>query len=210
MIDRTFIFSSFITLFLIVDPMGNIPLFLALTQDFSRADQVYIIRRAVGIAFVSLSLFMVAGEAIFKALGVEMHSFQIAGGILLFIIAIEMLFGRKTRTQTSGEEMEERRSREELAVTPLAIPLLTGPGAITAGVVLYSLAPDTFHRALLMLIILSVFLITYLLILKAREVFQLLGRTGTTVVIRIMGLILAAIAVQFIISGVEMAIAAMT
>ncbi|MFQ5800151.1 MAG: MarC family protein [Candidatus Hydrothermarchaeales archaeon] len=202
MIDTTFILNSFIALLLIVDPLGNIPIFLSLTGKFERREQVFMIRRAVVVGFLTLAVLTVTGNLIFEALGVKMYSFRIAGGILLFIISIEMLFGRKTRTGSSGEEMEEKRTKEELAVTPMAIPLMAGPGAITAGVVLYNLAPDALHQGILILNVLLVFLVSYILFLKANEIFSLLGKTGTTVIIRIMGLILAAIAVQFIISGI--------
>lgn len=209
MIDTAFVLNSFIALILIVDPLGNIPLFLALTGEFERKDQVFMMRRAAVVGFLTLSLLTVTGNIIFEALGVKMYSFRIAGGILLFIISIEMLFGRETGTKSTGREAEERKSREELAVTPMAIPLMAGPGAITAGVVLYNLAPDPLHQGILLLNILLVFLISYVIFLKANEIFSLLGRTGTTVIIRIMGLILAAIAVQFTLSGIGEAVKAL-
>ncbi len=202
MIDTAFVLNSFIALILIVDPLGNIPLFLALTADFKRNEQKFMIRRAVVVGFLTLIILTVFGNILFEALGVKMYSFRIAGGILLFIISIEMLFGRETRTKSTGREAEEKRSKEELAVTPMAIPLMAGPGAITAGVVLYNLAPDPIHQGILLIIIFLVFLVSYVVFLKANEIFSLLGRTGTTVIIRIMRLILAAIAVQFTLSGI--------
>ena len=202
MVDTSYVLNSFIALFVIVDPLGNIPIFLALTEGLERKHQMSIMRRAVIIGFLTLLGLTVTGNLIFEALGVEMYSFRIAGGILLFIIAIEMLFGRKTRTETTGDEAEDKRTKEELAVTPMAIPLLTGPGAITTGVVLYNLAPDTLHQGVIVLNILIVFLISYVLLSKGNEIFSLLGKTGTTVIIRIMGLILGTIAVQFVLSGV--------
>lgn len=208
MVDVAYLLNAYIAIILIVDPLGNIPLFLAFTAPFSPKDQRFIINRAVLIGFLVLLFFTVTGNLIFQALGVKMYSFRIAGGILLFIISIEMLFGRKSRTETSNgeEELSERKTREELAVAPMAIPLLAGPGAITAGVVLYNLAPDPFHQMLLLIIIFLVFITSYILFLNAQRIFQILGRTGTTVLIRIMGLLLAAIAVQFILSGIGEAV----
>lgn len=200
MVDYVFVLNSFIAMLLIVDPLGNIPLFLALTAEHKREDQRFMIRRAVVVGLITLIALTVTGSLIFEALGVKMYSFMIAGGILLFIISIEMLFGRESRTKTA--EPKERKSKEEIAVAPMAIPLMAGPGAITAGVVLYNLAPDPLHQGILILTISAVFLISYILFLNATRIFNLLGRTGTTVVIRIMGLILAAIAVQFTLSGI--------
>ena len=207
--DTAFILNSFITLILIVDPLGNVPLFLALTADFKRSEQRFMIRRAVVVGFLTLIFLTVTGTMLVEALGVKMYSFRIAGGILLFIISIEMLFGQETRTKTTGKEIAEKKSPEEIAVTPMAIPLMAGPGAITAGVVLFNLAPDPLHQGILLFTILAVFLTSYLIFLKANEIFSLLGKTGTTVIIRIMGLILAAIAVQFTLSGIGDAVRAL-
>jgi multiple antibiotic resistance protein len=194
---------------LIVDPLGNIPFFLALIGDFKKEDQRFMLRRAVIVGALTLVILTLTGNLIFKALGIKMYSFTIAGGILLFIISIEMLFGRETRTKSSGEELVEKKTKEELAVTPMAIPMMAGPGAITAGVVLYNIAPDALHRGILIFNILLVFLVSYVLFLNARRIFSLLGKTGTTVIIRIMGIILAAIAIQFMLNGVGEAVKAL-
>jgi multiple antibiotic resistance protein len=167
------------------------------------------IKRAIIVGFLTLAVLTVTGDMIFGALGVKMYSFRIAGGILLFIISIEMLFGRETRTKSSGEEITERKSKEEIAVAPMAIPLMAGPGAITAGVVLYNLAPDPLHQGLLILTILLIFILSYVILLNASKIFNILGRTGTTVIIRIMGLILAAIAIEFTLSGIAEAFEAL-
>ncbi len=205
MVDTSYVLNAFIALILIVDPLGNIPIFMALTGGYARQDQIFILRRAVMVGFLTLTILTISGKIIFGALGVKMYSFQIAGGILLFIISIEMLFGRKTGTVSSGDEAEAQKSKEEIAVAPMAIPLMSGPGAITAGVVLYNIAPDALHRVLLIGTILAVFLVSYVMFLNAGRIFGFLGKSGTTIVIRIMGLILAAIAVQFTISGIEAA-----
>jgi multiple antibiotic resistance protein len=135
-----------------------------------------------------------------------MYSFKIAGGILLFIIALEMLFGRKTRTESSIEEEDELRTREDIIATPLAVPLLTGPGAITAGIVLYNSAKSPLEEIILLLDVMLVFLVSYLILSKSDVIFSALGTTGTKVIVRIMGLVLSAIAVQFVISGIGEAI----
>lgn len=195
-------FYSFLTLILIVDPIGNIPVFLSLLEDFEPKDRSWMIKKAIIIATVVLYGFIFIGKPLFDFIGVEMYSFKIAGGILLFIISIEMLFGRKSRTARTPEEAEEAKSKEDIIVTPMAVPLLTGPGVITAGIVLLNAAVDSVEKLILFADILFVFLVVYLILVKANRVFDLLGQTGTKVVVRIMGLLLAAIAVQFVISGV--------
>ncbi|MFQ6136839.1 MAG: MarC family protein, partial [Candidatus Hydrothermarchaeales archaeon] len=169
---------------------------------FKPSERAGMIKRAVTIALIVLIGFVLLGRYIFDFLGVEMYSFQIAGGILLFIIALEMLFGRKSRTENTPEEEREAMGKEDITVTPMAIPLLTGPGAITLGIVLFNNAGNTLEKVVLMGDIVLVFLVSYAILVEANKVFEILGQTGTKVIVRIMGLLLAAIAVQFVISGV--------
>ncbi len=198
----TYAFYSFLTLILIVDPVGNTPVFLSMLEEFEPKDRSWMIKKAIIIAIAVLYGFILIGKPLFDFIGVEMYSFQIAGGILLFIISIEMLFGRKSGTARTPEEEEEAKSKEDIVVTPMAVPLLTGPGVITAGIVLLNSAADTIEILILLAVIPIVFLVVYMILNKANKIFDLLGQTGTKVVVRIMGLLLAAIAVQFVISGV--------
>ncbi len=206
--DINFFIYSFTALFVIIDPVANVPVFLALLSGASREEYHRAVAKASLIAAVVLLLFTYLGVYIFSYLGIEMYSFRIAGGALLFVIAMEMLFGMRTRTELTPEEEAER--REEVVVTPLAVPLLTGPGAITTGIVLLSRAPGEAERLLLALAIVLVFLVSYLILLHATTIYRLLGTTGTKVVTRLMGLLLAAIAVQFVIDGIAEAFAAIS
>ncbi len=198
----TYAFYSFLTLILIVDPVGNTPVFLSMLKEFEPKDRSWMIKKAIIIAIAVLYGFILIGKPLFDFIGVEMYSFKIAGGILLFIISIEMLFGRKSGTARTPEEEEEAKSKEDIVVTPMAVPLLTGPGVITAGIVLLNSAADTMEILILLAVIPIVFLVVYMILDRANKIFDLLGQTGTKVVVRIMGLLLAAIAVQFVISGV--------
>jgi multiple antibiotic resistance protein len=162
------------------------------------------IKEAVFIAFIVLLALTFVGNYIFKFMGITLYSFKIAGGILLLIIAIEMLFGRKTRTEISDETIKEE--RENVSIMPLAIPLLTGPGAITTGIVFYESAGNLANKIVLMACIILVFAISYILLREGEWIHKKLGKTGNKVVIRIMGLMLSAIAVQFIVSGMAAAI----
>ncbi len=162
-----------------------------------------IVKKAVLVACAALVVVTLTGNFFFTLLGIKLYSFRIAGGILLTIVSIEMLHGRKSRTQSSADEEEHYAEQEEIIIIPLAIPLLTGPGALTTGIVLFDTAGNLFNRITLLLIIGIVYFISYLILSKSGGVFKYMGKTGTTVAIRIMGLMLLSVNVQFIIGGVN-------
>ena len=156
------------------------------------------------LPYLTLLVVTFTGNMIFMLLSIQMYSFKVAGGILLMIIAVEMLFGRKSRTETS-EDIEEK--KHDLTVTPLAIPLLTGPGALTTGIVLFDSTAGNIDKMMILVIsILLTFLVSYVILIKSPKVFKYLGKTGTKVVVRVMGLLLLSIAVQFMINGMSEAI----
>lgn len=194
---------SFITLFIIVDPIVNVPLFMAILADVDSKKRKLMVKKAVVIAAVVLVIFTLTGNAIFRYLGIEMYSFRIAGGILLFIVSLEMLFGKKPGTKSTLQEEEEALHKDDVVVTPLAVPLLTGPGAITSGIVLFNSAKSIEEELSLLVAILLVFLVSYIILSRSEKLFEKFGHTGTMVIVRIMGLLLAAIAIQFIITGIE-------
>lgn len=204
MVDYYFALRAFVALFAIVDPFANIPIFISILDRFREKDRYVVIREAVLIAFVVLVVLTLTGNYIFRFMGITLYSFKIAGGILLLIIAIEMLFGRKTRTEISDETLREE--RENVSIMPLAIPLLTGPGAITTGIVLYESAGSLTDKLVLMACIVLVFVLSYVILRQGEFIHKKLGKTGNKVVIRLMGLLLSGIAVQFVISGVAEAV----
>ncbi len=191
--------ASFVSLFLIVDAIGNVPLFEGLLHGIAHRERVRIITLSVFVSLISLVVFTYVGVAIFSFFNVKLYSFKIAGGILLLVIALQMLFA--IRQRLSQKEETELIKRTDIAIVPMAIPLQTGPGAITTGIILASKAVTLAEQALLLLGILLVFLISYFVYIRSEYVFKVLGETGTKVITRIMGLILAAIAVQFIMDG---------
>ncbi len=201
-----FALSSFITFFIIVDPIVNVPLFRAFLSDLDQKTRRNMVKKAVIVAAVVLVIFTLAGNTIFHFLGIEMYSFRIAGGVILFIIAIEMLLGMRPRTKSSVAEEEESMRSEDIVVTPLAVPLLTGPGAITTGIVLFNTASGITDQIILFVVIGLVYLISYFILSRSEKVFESLGHTGTMVIVRIMGLLLAAIAIQFMITGIGEAV----
>ena len=204
--DLAFAIKSFIALFVIVDAFAVVPIFLSLLENYSEADKKAMIRMAVRVAFIVLVILTLTGNLIFQFLGIEFYSFRIAGGILLLIISIEMLFGRRTRILSTEQEAE---AKEDIAIMPMAIPLLTGPGAITTGIILFSEAVDPINKLVLLINILIVFLITYEVLLRLDVVYKALGRSGTKIVGRVMGIMLAAMSVQFIVAGVSEALKAL-
>jgi multiple antibiotic resistance protein len=204
MID--FAIYSFVVLFIIIDPIANMPIFSSILEKFNPKYRKPMIKKAVGIAAGTLVLFMLVGNHVFNVLGIKMYSFKIAGGVLLFIIALEMLFGRRTRTESSSEEEDEAKIRNDIVATPLAVPLLTGPGAITAGIVLMNSASSSMEKIFLFISVFLVFFASYVILSESDRLLKILGSTGTRVIVRIMGLLLSAIAVQFVLDGISEAI----
>jgi multiple antibiotic resistance protein len=198
----TFLVHSFISFFVIVDAIGNVPIFVTLLERFEESEKALIMKKATFIAAVTLLIVTVTGNLFFRLLGIDMYSFRIAGGILLSLISIEMLFGRKTKTQSSAAEERTISEIEDITIIPLAIPLLTGPGALTTGIVLFDTAGNILNRIILLGNIILVFIISYIILVNSKAILKFLGKTGTKVVARIMGLMLLSIAVQFIIKGI--------
>jgi multiple antibiotic resistance protein len=194
------IVSIFLAVFIVVDPFGVVPIFIALTGDFSARRRRLTIRKAVLIAFAVLCLFIFTGNVILRFLGIQPGSFFIAGGILLFIVSIDLLLGRPGRTKTSGEESGEE--REDVSIFPLAIPMLAGPGTITT-ILLYvseDKAPGFILPVMVASVVLSLFAAGVTMHLSS-FFLRVLGKTGVSVIERIMGIILTGLSVQFVYDG---------
>jgi multiple antibiotic resistance protein len=195
---------AFVTLFVIVDPIGMLPFFISLTQGFSSADRLYVIRRSTLFATLLLLAFAILGRYIFLALHFTIYSFEIAGGILLFAIGFNMLFGEGAGTKLTPVDQNELLSRrEEIGIVPLGMPLLAGPGAISS-VVIYAQASEgsllgsfTIYAAVILVMVVS-----YVVLRLGVPILERVGRVGVLAISRIMGILLAAIAVQFVINGV--------
>lgn len=195
--------SAFVTLFVTIDPPGLAPLFLAITAGMSRSERSRIGLRASLTAFGILLLFALAGTLILQIFGISIHSFRIAGGLLLFVIAFEMIFERRQeRHQRSAERAATEDEVRHIAVFPLAIPLIAGPGAISATILLSGSQGNAIGRVALILIVAAILAITWLVFLLAERIDRLLGVTGRIVLTRLLGVILAALAVQFVADGV--------
>ena len=201
--------SAFVTLFVTIDPPGLAPLFLALTGGMTRSERLRVTTRSIILALAILLLFALAGTAILTMFGITIHAFRIAGGLLLFYIAFEMVFEkRQERHEKSAQRAATEDAIRHLAVFPLAIPLIAGPGAISATILLSDRFSDALGRSMLIAIIVAILAITYLVFMLAERVDGLLGETGRMVLTRLLGVILAALSVQFVTDGISALIAA--
>jgi len=190
-------------IFFIVDPLGNIPIFLAITEGKSLEERRRIAFRASLATFLILLLFAFVGEWILRLLRVTISAFQIGGGILIFIIAISMLQAQRSRARSTPEEEHERHSGEDVAIFPLAIPMLGGPAAITTVMVLVNLSASPLQRGMVVLAIFLTSFFCYLILAASGRLMNLLGQTGINILTRLMGLLLAVISVQFVIDGIR-------
>ena len=195
--------SAFVTLFVTIDPPGLAPLFLGVTAGMTQAERRQIAMRASLTAFGILFLFAVAGTVILAVFGITIHSFRIAGGLLLFFIAFEMIFERRQdRHEKSADRAVNADRIRNIAIFPLAIPLIAGPGAISATILLSGRFDAPLERLELILIVAINLALAWLVFLAAERLDRILGDTGRIVLTRLLGLILAALAVQFVADGV--------
>jgi multiple antibiotic resistance protein len=202
--DPTFLLSAFVTLFVVIDPIGMAPLFVALTAGETGARRRAIALRACLIALALLTLFGLAGEAVLGFVGISMPAFRIAGGILLFLTALDMLFDRRTRRRQQSAEDDD--DRPDPSVFPLAIPLIAGPGAIASMILLAGQAPAdarALHLVGVHLVMAAVLALVLMLFLASGLIERALGATGILVVTRLLGMLLAALSVQFVLDGIE-------
>jgi multiple antibiotic resistance protein len=195
--------NAVVTLFVAIDPIGLAPLFVVLTAGAERAERNSTALRASVIAAAILIAFAVIGEPLVGVLGISLAAFRIAGGLLLFAIAFEMVFGRREdRKSATAQNAAVSEDVRQVAVFPLAIPLIAGPGAISATILLASEAPGATGTIGLLAIIVLLIASCYAVFLAAERIEKVLGETGRIVVSRLLGLILAALSVQFVADGV--------
>jgi multiple antibiotic resistance protein len=186
----------------IVDPIAVIPTYLVITQRETPEHRAATLRRACFAAGLILVAFALFGTLIFKIFGITIEAFRIAGGLILWVVAMDMLHGER-KTQESGTEVAEGQVKEDVAVTPLAMPMLAGPGAISTIMVLAGQARTVPEKAIVHGSIIVTMLVSFLVLRAGERLVRRMGQTGVRVMTRIMGLLLAAIAVQFVITGVR-------
>jgi multiple antibiotic resistance protein len=187
--------------FFVVDPVGVVPIFIAMTEGDSPEKIRETARRATLVASGLLIFFTLFGTLVFKVMSVSLGAFKVAGGIVLLITALDMLRARQSETRTSPEEAHEATEKEDVAIVPLALPLLAGPGAIATVMVLMSRASGVVSVVAVLVSVVVTMAASYFLLRGASLVQRVLGQSGVAIFQRVMGLLLAAIAVQFIAEG---------
>ena len=192
---------AFTALFSIVNPIGAIPVFGSMTLNIERTEVKTIAFKATILATATMLAFAILGELILKFFGISIASFKIAGGIIFFMMGHDMLQAKISKTKMTEEE--EKAYSDDIAITPLAIPMLCGPGAITTVIVLMGEARDFTTKIVVVSVILLIGLTTYLSLVSGKKLLALLGESGGKIVLRLMGLIVMVIAVEYITSGLQ-------
>jgi multiple antibiotic resistance protein len=196
-----YILNALVTLFVTIDPIALAPMFMVLTSGYGPVARREAALRACLTAGAVLVAFALVGEALIGVLGISISAFKIAGGLLLFVIAFEMVFERRSDRKAATAEKASETDLGHLAIFPLAIPLISGPGAISATILLASQASGWLQMAVLILVIVALIASCFAVFLLAPQIERTLGETGRLVLSRLLGIILAALAVQFVADG---------
>lgn len=190
-------FTSF---FSIINPLGSMPVFLTMTSGLSKAEKTKIALKAVFTAFITLMIFAFGGQMLFDFFGISVNSFRIAGGIIFFMMGYDMLNARVSSLKSISQD-DIKEDVDDIAVTPLGIPMIAGPGAITNSIVLMEDSNSFALKALLIGIIVFTMLLTLLIYLGGTKISKFLGETGNKIMLKLMGLIVMVIAVEFFFAG---------
>ncbi|HGJ65217.1 TPA: MarC family protein [bacterium] len=195
-------FQIFVTLLIVIDPIGIVPLFISATGQIPETNRKKIIIQEIKIAAAVMIVFIVAGRFLLSLMGISTGAFYLAGGAMFFLISIDMLFGQPKRAKTSQEEAPE--DYASVAVFPLAIPMISGPGTITT-LIMFSSNIKSYPLSIVMLLsaIIPILILAYIAMRSSGLILKMLGKTGVSVIERIMGLILSGLAVQFILEGLH-------
>ncbi|MNF23758.1 hypothetical protein D3C84_43420 [compost metagenome] len=190
--------TSFFTL---INPLGTMPIFLTMTTDLSEKERVKTAKKASLIAFFIISSFAFTGQLLFTFFGISVNSFRVVGGVIFFMMGMDMLQARLGAVKIKKDEVKSYVT--DISITPLAIPMICGPGAITNAIVLMESAKSFIKIVILFISIAAIVLITYLILLSSSKIINILGQTGINVMMRLMGLIVMVIAVEFFFSGLK-------
>lgn len=189
-------FTSFFTL---INPLGVMPIYLTMTADLDKEMKKRTARKATVVSFIILVLFAFTGQLIFKFFGITINSLKVVGGVIFFLMGQDMLQARLVKQKMNEEEKQSYSN--DISITPLAIPMICGPGAITNAILMMDTAESFVFQGILLLIIFIVCFVTYLVLINSTKIYYLLGETGNNILMRLMGLIVMVIAVEFIVSG---------
>jgi multiple antibiotic resistance protein len=197
-----YILLAFSSLFVIVDPVATAPAFLAMTPYDTPAQRIKMARLACFVLAGALIIFSIAGKWIFKFLGITMPAFQFAASIVLILIALDMLRAQRSRVQETSEETAAGTEKNDIAIAPLAIPMLAGPGAISTAIVLHNQAANAYQHAALYGVIILVSFVSYIILRISAKTAHWLNPIALSITTRIMGMLLAALAIQFMLDAI--------
>ncbi len=190
---------SFTTFFTIINPLGVMPIFMTMTSELDKESRKATAKKAILASFVTVIIFAFTGQILFKFFGISVNSFRVVGGIIFFLMGMDMLQARLGKVKV--QESEIKTYVNDISITPLAIPMICGPGAITNAIVMMEDAKTVEMQAVLIGAIIVVLGITLAILLSAGKIIKLLGQTGNNVLMRLMGLIVMVIAIEFFLSG---------
>lgn len=189
------------SLFTLINPLGTMPVFMSMTAELSTTDRNKTAKKASIVSLITIIAFAFTGQLLFKFFGISVNSFRIVGGVIFFIMGMDMLQARLTRIKIKEDEVKSYVS--DISITPLAIPMICGPGAITNAIVLMEDANTLPKQIVLIISIILIMFLTYIILYSSSKLIKLLGQTGINVMMRIMGLIVMVIAVEFFFSGLK-------
>ena len=202
-IELQYLIFCLSTLFAVINPLGITPIFVAMTEKYDSETRSKIARKGIITGSMILIVFTLLGSIIFQFYGITVEAFQIMGGVIFFRSGMRMLDAKVGRSRTTESEREEFKDTDEIAISPIGVPLITGPGAITGVVILSGKAPTNFSVLVLLFSVIISMFIFYFILKAGNYIGQKIGIAGKRVIERMMGLILMVIAVQFIINGIE-------
>jgi multiple antibiotic resistance protein len=198
-----FLVQSFLTMFVVMDPIALVPAFLGMAGMRPRAEQLRLARKAVIVAGSVMLFFALVGQAVLRYLGINFAAFRASGGVLLFLMALDMVFARASGARETTEEELEAKAREDISVFPLAIPLIAGPATLSSIMILTGKTTSFIGDLSVIAVAFFVLGICYLALRGGTRVIGLIGKTGVNVISRVLGVLLAALAVQYIADGVR-------
>lgn len=192
---------AFTSLFTLINPLGTMPVFMAMTSELSAGERNRTARKASVVAFFTIIAFALTGQLLFNFFGISVNSFRVVGGVIFFIMGMDMLQARLSQVKIRDNEVKSYVS--DISITPLVIPMICGPGAITSVIVLMEDANTLPKKLVLFVSVFLIILLTWVILYSSSKLIKLLGQTGINVMMRIMGLIVMVIAVEFFFSGLK-------
>lgn len=197
----TFGFLVFTSFFTLINPIGVMPIFMTMTSELNEKQRTKTAKKATIVAFIIIVLFALSGQLLFKFFGISVNSFRIAGGVIFFLMGMDMLQARLGKVKIQDSEVKSYVN--DISITPLAIPMICGPGAITNAIVMMEDAVTIEMKLVLLLAIVLVMILTFIILYSSSKIIKILGETGNNVLLRLMGLIVMVIAVEFFFSGLK-------